>query len=697
MRLTYIVFLTFFLFSSVQPDKHKTFGLSEKQKAAGWYLKYEGNDIAKVQHIDKQQTLRTSLFVVPGVKTLHNNNSLNSSILYTLTVKADFMMNYLWIFKQDQNDTLITEDASEYSRDLPVGTYELITGLKVTKHRFRFFYKSNITIISDTTVIINKAEANREIRLSFVREDNTPMYINSLGFKFLCEANGLGFSQNHLNLDSTEFIFNYNDLPDYFISSWLIKGKQLANNGNLYLINNYLHESVDETLLTNDPENFSFADFHYHFADSIEQAHTEIQVLTSAPGFHYSQNDPRYYLPVRLRIYQDTSADFSLYQSRFSQSVNNTRSIGGDLKTAEMRLGKDKVIGYSTPDEYNEPFILSEQNAVHIGMTPTYWYGRFENEQDTIKIRSPFGFIKAHQLFLSQCNDVLRQFPIQIQIINNNVVISDTMVYPIHNGTASLSYGYNIDDLTYQTESPVNQLIIRNEHSEVAKHSASTVAIAAFNLESIDRNPPFLHGFQILSDRITSNILSPDNQNIIRFIAKDDQFLEKTKLFYTAFDDTLWKELVLEKKPPYMQTELPDLANGYYSIKIFLSDSSMNSLETEMTPAFHMGKLTAIKSKVSSAISETFELFPGYPNPFNSTIQFKYSVPVNFTDKIEVSIYNLLGQKVCTLLDEKVTPGFHKIKWDGTDSNRRAVSSGLYFIQMKGGKFRKTQKILLIK
>lgn len=656
--------------------------------------------LSEAHYYDIQETLHNSIFLMPGFETrlqFLSKTNLISSDLCTLTVKAESTMSYLWIFKQDQNDTLITEDATEYSRILPADTYELITGFKVSKHRFRFIYKNNIKITSDTTISIKMSEANRETRLSFLREDSTPLHINSLGFKFLCEANGSGLNQVHLNLDSTVFIFHYNDLPDYFINSWLIKGKQLANNGNLYLINNYLYESVDDTLLANDPQNFSFADFHYHFADSIEQAHTEIQVLTSAPGFHYSQNDPRYYLPVHLRVYQDTSADFSLYQSRFSQSVNNTRSIGGDLKTAEMRIGINNVIGYFTPDEYDEPFILSEQKTVHFGMTPTYWYGRFENERDTIKIRSPFGFIKAHQLFLSQTNDVLRQFPIQIQITSNNTVISDTMIYPIYDGTASLDYGYNVDDLTFQTEALANQVIIRNEHSEVAKHPASTVATAVFNLESIDRNPPFLKGFQILSDRAISNILCSDAQNIIRLIAKDDHGLKDVKLFYAAFEDTLWKELVLEKNPPYMQTDIPDLVNGYYSIKIFLTDSSLNTLETEMAPAFHMGELTSIKSKAKPGRCETFQLFQGYPNPFNSSIQFKYSIPLNYKDKIDVSIYNLLGQKVCTLLNEKVISGSYQIKWDATDSNRRTVSSGLYFIQMKGGGFKKTQKILLIK
>ena len=50
MRLTYLVFLTFFLFSSAQPDKHKTFGLSEKQKTDGWCLEYVDSDLAKVMH-----------------------------------------------------------------------------------------------------------------------------------------------------------------------------------------------------------------------------------------------------------------------------------------------------------------------------------------------------------------------------------------------------------------------------------------------------------------------------------------------------------------------------------------------------------------------------------------------------------------------------------------------------------------------
>jgi len=621
----------------------------------------------------------------------------HSANLYSIRVIADTIMEYLWIFKTTGNDTLLSYKATEYQRDLSNGLYEFITGFKLSKHRYKFIYKKGISVNKDTTIMIESSEAYRKVILKFNREDNSFLHINSLGFSFLSEAIGLGLHQTHLTLDSTEFLFHYNDLPDYFINSWLIKGKQSFNNGNLYLINNYLYEAKGDTLISNEISNLVFGDFYYHFVDSLEKDHPEVQIGTNAPGFHYYPSDPVYYLPVHFRIFQDTSADFSLYQSRFSQTGNVTSTIGDDLKTSEMRIGQNKVIGYFTPDEYHQPFIVSEQNTVHIGVTPTYCCACFDNTADSIKIRRPFGFIKAHQLFLSQTNDVIRHFPIQVKITCESKIITDTLIYPIFNGEGPINRGFHVDDLSYKTSSTFNQVILSNKYSVVAKHPAITTATAEFNLHSQDRNPPFLMGFQILSDMVITNTLTPEAKNIIRIVANDDQKMIYAKLYYAKYKDSSWIELLMEDNGPYKQIELPVLEFGYYSVKIILCDTSMNTFENVMEPAFHMGELTSINTEVNLYSCKSINISKAFPNPFNSFIQFELSVLDNFKHNIEVSIYNLLGQKIFTLLNENPVRGNYKLFWNGTNSISQPVASGFYFIQMKGGGIKHTQRVLLIK
>ena len=128
MRLIGIKILAFcFLPLTLSAQQMKT-GLTEKQKAHGWCFEYGYYSNTKAYSLDNQNNLQTWLINMPVYKTLRSAKRFNPSILHTLTVKVDFTMNSLWIFMKDKNDTLITEDANEYSRALSAGTYELITG-----------------------------------------------------------------------------------------------------------------------------------------------------------------------------------------------------------------------------------------------------------------------------------------------------------------------------------------------------------------------------------------------------------------------------------------------------------------------------------------------------------------------------------------------------------------------------------------
>ena len=55
------------------------------------------------------------------------------------------------------------------------------------------------------------------------------------------------------------------------------------------------------------------------------------------------------------------------------------------------------------------------------------------------------------------------------------------------------------------------------------------------------------------------------------------------------------------------------------------------------------------------------------------------------------------GQKVKTLRNEKITPGYHTVQWDGTNDKGIQVSTGMYFYMIQAGKFRNTKKMLFLK
>ncbi|MCK4653136.1 MAG: T9SS type A sorting domain-containing protein [Candidatus Cloacimonetes bacterium] len=85
-----------------------------------------------------------------------------------------------------------------------------------------------------------------------------------------------------------------------------------------------------------------------------------------------------------------------------------------------------------------------------------------------------------------------------------------------------------------------------------------------------------------------------------------------------------------------------------------------------------------------------------YPNPFNPETKIVFSIPED--SKVNLSIYNIRGQKVRTLVKTKLEKGFHEIIWNSKDNNRKSVATGVYFYKFDvNGKTKGVKKMLLLK
>jgi len=89
-------------------------------------------------------------------------------------------------------------------------------------------------------------------------------------------------------------------------------------------------------------------------------------------------------------------------------------------------------------------------------------------------------------------------------------------------------------------------------------------------------------------------------------------------------------------------------------------------------------------------IPTEYSLSQSYPNPFNANTIINYQLPVDSYVKLEV--YNLLGEKVAKLVDEKQEGGYKSAIWDASE-----MSSGLYFYKLTAGVFTETKRMLLVK
>ena len=96
------------------------------------------------------------------------------------------------------------------------------------------------------------------------------------------------------------------------------------------------------------------------------------------------------------------------------------------------------------------------------------------------------------------------------------------------------------------------------------------------------------------------------------------------------------------------------------------------------------------------AIPTQYALHQNYPNPFNPTTQISFDVPEG-SELIRLNIYNILGKKVSTLLNNVLNPGKHKIEWNAKDNEGNPVASGIYFYELSSPSFTARKKMLLIR
>jgi hypothetical protein len=111
--------------------------------------------------------------------------------------------------------------------------------------------------------------------------------------------------------------------------------------------------------------------------------------------------------------------------------------------------------------------------------------------------------------------------------------------------------------------------------------------------------------------------------------------------------------------------------------------------------------LGVIERDHNKGVPSQFALNQNYPNPFNPTTTLSFNIVK--TAYTEVAVYNILGQKVSTLVGQQLSPGVYTTKWNGTDDRGMSVASGVYFVRMTAdydnavGNFTALRKILLMK
>jgi hypothetical protein len=146
--------------------------------------------------------------------------------------------------------------------------------------------------------------------------------------------------------------------------------------------------------------------------------------------------------------------------------------------------------------------------------------------------------------------------------------------------------------------------------------------------------------------------------------------------------------------------------DGYLSGEVSLDDvGEMGVVVTKPNSMPYENSITVVAGDADPGI-ESFQLFQNFPNPFNPATTIQFSVggkqnPIHTT----LQVYNLLGQKVRTLVDAPKNSGIHRVIWDGKDDSGNEVASGIYFYRIEvedpasggAGDFTEAKKLVLLK
>lgn len=117
---------------------------------------------------------------------------------------------------------------------------------------------------------------------------------------------------------------------------------------------------------------------------------------------------------------------------------------------------------------------------------------------------------------------------------------------------------------------------------------------------------------------------------------------------------------------------VPSFSSDSCRIKIFSQEFSDIS-----DAVFRIGEVTGIGE---SAPEVSFRLLGNVPNPFNAQTRIFYTIPANV--RVQITLFDILGTKIRSLVDEIQSPGRHAILWDGRDDRGNPVSSGMFFYRI---------------
>jgi len=192
-------------------------------------------------------------------------------------------------------------------------------------------------------------------------------------------------------------------------------------------------------------------------------------------------------------------------------------------------------------------------------------------------------------------------------------------------------------------------------------------------------------------------VSSPDSSIIVIW---SDWRNDETSLRSQRIDASgryLWlDDAMITKRPLRQSTEVASDDQGGAIVCWYETPPEIGIYAQQINYKGELGKVltAAVGEPILNLLPQSIQIFQNYPNPFNAETNVSYSL--SKWSHVQIEIYNILGQRIVTLVDAEMPAGIHSVRWNGRNALGEKVGAGIYLCRMQAGEFVKTQKMTLL-
>lgn len=640
------------------------------------------------------------------LRMISEEDSLSIPMGFTKASKikfvADFPSYLLYIFNNDYIQLIFS---LEYEKEIIIapGDYEIYSYSmfetdSISKIVTLGFENQNI--IGHTVIDLNFNDANNVVTFNGVDENGVNLNRAAIHTIEMPEGSailGTAFFgiQNQLRV--------FSDYSDRYKFTFMEAATNIATDNKVRIIDHGKFHGIDQTYtLTNSPNDFLAADIQLQIEPSAKY-------VSSTPAF--SLRDYFFLGFAENKSYVGNETwDGTILMSKSYEG----KGIASTVLKTETTSSYLSGISYQTPFFFieNNSIVLSSQQEISyanklpnrdstltFGLNPRYFNANFVNNKYTENVvffpeyyrarnSRDFAFANVSEFSLYNSDSIL--------ILNGPIL--DYWAMKLNNA----EYIVEVENKNYKFK----------ELNGIAKYSSS------FDLNNYDAIPPSITSLQCLNQNNVLKDSFQKNDSIhVYFSGADFDYLieefSRAKIYKqidtsnTVFSAKVYgqNEWINFNLEPIAEDSIMGLLfkadlsifmsldSVAIDFKIEFADEVGNKSSWLLSPAIILGEgpaITDVNLFSGETIPKKYELGYNYPNPFNPSTKIEYRLKNK--SFVSLFVYNILGERVKTLVKKEQKSGNYLVEFDG-----HGLSSGVYFYTIKANEFIKTKKMLLMK